>query len=72
MFYFLKDKELLQAQLWKIVPIKMRAEIHLLFIQINHVINGFLLGSLIVVSFVSSFTTSGFMFSKFDFALVFG
>lgn len=71
-FYFAKDKVYLQAQLWKLMPVRSRGELSLLWLEINQVLHGFLLGNLIVASLVAILTALGLMLIKMDFALIFG
>lgn len=71
-FYFLKDKDLLQKQLWQLVPVKNRQEIAIMLREMDRILRGFLSGSLLVGFIVAAMVSGGLFFVGMSFPLLFG
>lgn len=71
-FYLLKDKALLQEQLWRVLPLSWHEDLERLWREIDQLIRHFLLGNVIVSLIVAAIVTVGLSIIGMDFALVCG
>ncbi len=71
-FYFLKDKDFLQRQLWQLIPVKNRQEVTVMLRQMDYILRGFLSGSLTVGFCVALMVSAGLLIIGMDLPLLFG
>jgi predicted PurR-regulated permease PerM len=71
-FYFLKDREYFARVLTNIIPIRSRRPILQAASEINHILNCFIRGEVVIAATVGTLATAGYLLIGLPYALILG